>query len=63
MIINNSIGNSPASSCSSPPAGGLRTPEPPKPLLSQAALPSVLEKKFNFGVRFYIQQECADLVI
>lgn len=49
VIINNSIGNSPASSCSSPPAGGLRTPEPPKPLLSQAALPSVLEKKFNFG--------------
>ncbi|XP_042868035.1 hypoxia-inducible factor 1-alpha-like isoform X2 [Penaeus japonicus] len=49
VIINNSIGNSPASSCGSPHPAGLRTPEPPKPLLSQAALPSILEKKINFG--------------
>lgn len=47
IVINKSGCNASPSYCSTVRPSGQGTPEPPKPLLSQAALPSVRERKQN----------------
>nr|QHD64851.1 hypoxia-inducible factor alpha subunit [Gecarcinus lateralis] len=45
LLLNRSRCNTPSPDCNSVHSGGLGTPEPPKPLLSEAALPQPIKKQ------------------